>query len=57
MNIFKYAEEFDEDYYDPIKCIIYKVKEYNKSKKLGIEVPGIEIVDLNGNTIGYMPEE
>ena len=59
MDIFKYAEEFDADYYDPEKCQIYKVQNYNRIKKLGIpnNVPGIEVTDLDGNTIGYIPED
>ena len=35
MNIFDYAKEFNEDYYDPVKCVIYKVQDYNNSKNLG----------------------
>ena len=59
MDIFEYAKEFNADYYDPKRCVIYKVENYNNSKKLGIpnNVPGIEITDLNGNSIGYEPEK
>lgn len=59
MDIFKYAEEFDADYYDPTQCVIYKVQNYNRSKKLGLpnNVPGIEVVNLEGNSIGYIPEK
>lgn len=59
MDIFKYAEEFDTDYYDPNKGVIYKVQNYNNSKKLKMpnNVPGIEITDLEGNHIGYETEE
>lgn len=58
MDIFKYAEEFEADYYDPVNFVIYKVQNYNRSKRFGIpnNVPGIEIVDLDGNSIGYIPE-
>lgn len=54
MNMFKYAEEFDEDYYDPEKCIIYKVKEYNRRKKLGQGNPSIEIANLEGIIVGHL---
>lgn len=59
MDIFKFAKEFNMDYYDTKKCIVYKVKNYNKCKRLGIpnNVPGIEMVDLDGNHIGYVPED
>ena len=59
MNIFDYAKDFNADYYDPNKCVIYKVQNYNKCKRLGIpnNVPGIEIVDLDGNSIGYISEK
>ena len=58
MDMFQYAKEFDTDYYDPVKCVVYKVHNYNNAKKLGISnnVPGIEIVDLEGNNIDYIPE-
>ena len=56
MNIFDYAKEFNDDYYDPGKRVIYKVQNYNNSKKLGIPVTGIEITDISGNYIGYEPE-
>lgn len=32
MDIFKYAEKFNADYYDPVNCVIYKVQNYNNSK-------------------------
>ena len=59
MDIFKYAKEYNADYYDPYECVIYKVQNYNKAKRLGLpnNVPGIEVVDLDGNTIGYVPEK
>lgn len=56
-NIYKYAEEFDNDYYDPIKCVIYKVQKYKESKQLGLCTEGIDIVDLDGKLIGYLPEK
>lgn len=57
MDIFQYAKEFNADYYDPVKCVIYKVQEYNRKKKLGLlDIHGIEVVDLDGNTIGYALE-
>lgn len=56
MDIFKYAKEFDADYYDPVNCQIYKVQDYNRSKRLGLPVEGIAVVDLEGNLIGYVPE-
>lgn len=56
MDIFKYAEEFDADYYDPEKCVIYRVQKYNRIRRLGLPVKGIEIVDLDGRHIGYIPK-
>lgn len=56
MDIFKYAAEFNADYYDPSSCLIYKVQKYNKNKKLGIKPNPIEVVDLDGNIVGYIPE-
>lgn len=58
MDIFKYAKEFNADYYDPVNCVIYKVQNYNNSKRLGLpnNVPGIEVIDLDGNSIGYVAE-
>ena len=58
INIFEYAKESNEDYYDPKKCELYKVKDYNNAKKLGVHnIPGIEVVDLAGNHIRYEPEK
>lgn len=59
MDIFKYASEFNADFYDPKRCVIYKVQNYNNAKRLGLpnNVPGIEIVDLEGNYIDYIPEK
>lgn len=58
MNFYKFAEEFDIDYYDPEKCMVYKIKNYNNAKRLGIpNNPGIEITDLDGKHLGYLPEE
>ena len=56
MDIFKYAEEFNADYYDPSTGYIYKVQKYNNDKKLGIPTNGIEVQNLEGQTIGYVPE-
>jgi len=56
MDIFEYAKEFNADYYDPNNGVIYKVQDYNKCKKLGILTNGIEVVDLDGNPIGYVKE-
>lgn len=57
MDIFKFAEEYNVDYYDHEKCVIYMIQNYNKCKRLGIPVSGIEVVDLDGNTVGYIPEK
>lgn len=54
MDIYKYAEEFDADYYDPAKGVIYQVQKYNRNKKLGLPDPGIEITDLEGNLIRHV---
>ena len=57
MDIFEYAKEFNADYYDPVKGVIYKVQNYNQNKKIGIPVDKIEVTDLDGNTIGYVSEK
>ena len=56
MDIFEYAKNYNADYYDPNSCLIYKVQNYNKCKRLGIPTDGIEVVDLDGNTVGYVQE-
>lgn len=53
MDIYKYAKEFDADYYDYNTGYIYKVQNYNRCLKFGLPTPGIEVVDQFGNTIGY----
>ena len=57
MDIFKYAEEYNADYYDPITGYIYKVQDYNNKKKLGIPTEGIEVTNLNGDTVGMVLEK
>lgn len=56
MDIFEYAKEFDADYYDPVNCVIYKVQDYNRKKKLNQtdDQLSMEVVDLDGNVIGYI---
>lgn len=56
MNIFDYAKEYNADYYDPTKCLIYKVQDYNNRKKQEESNSniGIEVVDLDGNTVGFV---
>lgn len=56
MDIFEYAKEFNADYYDPNTGNIFKVQNYNNCKKLGIPTDGIEVVNLEGKTIGYVSE-
>ncbi len=56
MDIFDYAKEFNADYYDPNTGNIYKVQNYNKCKKLGLPTNGVEVTDIEGKTIGYVPE-
>lgn len=56
MDIFEYAKEFDADYYDPEKCVIYKVQKYNRNKRFRLPTNGIEVVDLDGRRIGFIPE-
>ena len=51
FDIFKYAEEFDTDYYDPDRCQVYKVQDYNRKKIFGLEPNGIEVTDLDGKYI------
>ena len=57
MDIFKYAEEFNADYYDPVNGNIYKVQDYNNKKKLGIPTEGIEVTNIEGTTIGVVLEK
>ena len=56
MDIYKYAREYNADYYDPKTCVIYKVQDYIRSKRLEQKTYGIEVVDLQGNSLGYIPE-
>lgn len=53
MDIYEYAETTNADYYDFSTGYIYKVQDYNKAKKLGLPTPGIEVVDIFGNHVGY----
>ena len=57
MDIIEYAKNYNADYYDPHFGYIYKVQNYNKCKNLGIPTEGIEVIDYQGNTIGYVPEK
>lgn len=56
MDIFKYAKEFNADYYDGTSGYIYKVQEYNRFKELGLPTEGINVFDLEGNYIGIVRE-
>lgn len=56
INIFEFAKEFNADYYDPNNGVIYRVQAYNRGKRFGLPMRGIEMVDLDGKHIGYVPE-
>lgn len=52
-DIYKQAEEMNADVMDYERGYIYKVQNYNQCKKMGLPTPGIEVVDFEGNHIGY----
>ena len=58
MDIFKYAKEYNADYYEMSTGNTYHVQEYNRAKKFGLPlpVPGIR-VSRDGVDIGYVPEK
>lgn len=56
MDIFKYAEEYNADYYDNGK--IFKVQEYNRQKRAGENPDSIEVIDaITKETIGYVKKK
>ena len=56
MDIFKYAKEYDADYYDMSKGYIYHVQEYNRAKRLGLPTEGIKVT-RDDVLIGYVTEK
>lgn len=56
MDIFKYAETNDADYMDMNTGYIYKVQDYNRDKRLGVNTNVIEVCDFEGNYIGVVKE-
>ena len=57
MDIFKYAKEFNADYYEQATGYIYKVQAYNRALKLELPTEGIEVYDTFGNFIGIVRKE
>lgn len=56
MDIFKYAEEYNADYYDNGK--IFKVQDYNRQKRDGEDPESIEVIDaITKETIGYVKKK
>lgn len=53
FDIYKYAEKYNADYYDPCTGYIYLVQEYNRALKFGLPTPasGIRVM-YNGEVIG-----
>lgn len=56
MDIFEYAKNYNADYYEPNTGKVFLVQNYNKCKKLGISTNGIEVANLDGEIVGYIPE-
>ena len=52
FDIYKYAEEYDADYYDMRTGYTYLVQEYNRARKFGLPTYGIRVVE-SGRVIGY----
>jgi hypothetical protein len=57
VDIFKYAKEFNADYYEQATGYIYKVQAYNRALKLELPTEGIEVYDTFGNFIGIVRKE
>lgn len=59
MDIFKYAEDIDysADYMDMNTGLIYKIKNYGLALKRGLPVYGIEVIDPDGASLGYVYKE
>ena len=51
-DIYKYAEEFDADYYDMNTGKTFHVQEYNRLRRLGLPTPGIAVT-IDGILLGY----
>ena len=49
MDIFKYAEEWGVDYYDPHTGNIYHCQAYIQDKKAGLPVEGIPVTFPDGS--------
>jgi hypothetical protein len=56
MDIFEQAKKFDADYYDPHTGYIYLIQHYNQLKRAELPVPGINVIDPEGNYIGIVQE-
>lgn len=52
FDIYKYADEFDADYYEMGTGRIYHVQDYNRARKYGLPTNGIAVTE-NGVLIGY----
>ena len=56
MDIFEYAKSTDADYMDMNNGYIYRVQDYNRDKRLGVDTNVIEVCDFEGNYIGVVKE-
>ena len=52
MDIYEYAKEFNADYMDKSKGLIYKVQEYNDKIIRGLPTDGIKVYTLEGEFVG-----
>ncbi len=52
MDIYKYAEQYDADYFDMHTGNTYAIQEYNRARKLGLPTEGIKVYDWQGNLLG-----
>lgn len=57
MDIYKYAEESNKDYYDSKLGRIYRVKDYNDALKEKKSTDGIEMYSITGNYLGIAKRE
>ena len=53
MDIYKYAKEYNADYYDFNTGNTYHIQEYNQAINNGLPTLGIRVTGPDGNTIGY----
>jgi hypothetical protein len=61
MDIYEYAESINyrSDYMDMNTGYIYCIQEYGRAIKFGLPqlLPGIRVIDSQGNVLGYARKE